>query len=116
VPEPVRPMLEDLRRAIREAAPGATETISYRMPAYRLDGYLLYFAAFKGHVGLYAMPGAMRKFRKELAPFEKSKGTVRFPIGEPIPVGLIKRIVRFRVAENRARVLARTGRRGTRKR
>ncbi|MGZ4886556.1 MAG: iron chaperone [Candidatus Aminicenantales bacterium] len=98
-PKDVRILLKILRKAIRLSAPGAEETISYQMPAFRLHGILVYFAAFKNHIGFYPTSSAIEAFKKELSPFETSKGTVRFPLDKPIPVALVKRIVRYRVKE-----------------
>jgi uncharacterized protein YdhG (YjbR/CyaY superfamily) len=100
-PPHVQEILEEIRMTIRRAAPGAEETISYRIPTLKLDGPLIYFAAYKSHIGLYPMTtGTKEKFKKELSAYEGSKGTVRFPLDEPIPYTLISRIVRFRVKEN----------------
>lgn len=101
-PEEVRLKLEGLRAAIRSAAPNAEERISYRMPAFFLEGPLIYFAAFKDHIGFFPTPSGVRAFRRELADFATSTGTVRFPLDKPLPLGLVKRIVRFRVRENRS--------------
>jgi uncharacterized protein YdhG (YjbR/CyaY superfamily) len=102
-PKNVQDILEELRRTIREAAPEATETISYGMPAFKLDGPLVYFAAHKNHIGFYPTPSGTSAFEKELLPYKRSKGTVQFPITEPIPFDLVKKIVKFRVKEDRAR-------------
>ena len=99
-PGKVRILLETMRMAIRLSAPEAEETISYQMPAYRLNGILVYFAAFKNHIGFYPTASAIEAFKDELSSFDTSKGTVRFPLGKPIPIALVKRIVKFRVKEN----------------
>lgn len=99
-PETVRAM-EQVRAAILEAAPGATESISYRMPAYRLDGPLVYFAAYRNHIGFYPMPSAIEAFRQDLSVYKCAKGSVQFPLNKPMPLKLIARMVAFRVAENR---------------
>lgn len=99
-PAEIRERLEKVRKAIRKAAPAAEERISYQMPAFFLDGVLVYFAAFKKHIGFYPRNTAIRKFKKELAPYTGAKCTVRFPFDKPIPAGLIGRIVKFRVREN----------------
>ncbi len=80
------------------------------MPAYALDGMLTFFAAFEKHVSIFPGPSGIEKFKKELAPYGTSKGTVRFPLGAPVPYGLITRIVKFRVKENLARAEARSRR------
>lgn len=99
-PPEVRRKLEALRAAIREAAPDATEKIAYRMPAYLQDGPLVYFAAFREHIGLYPFPDALGTFAERLAPYPQGKGSVRFPLTGDPPYDLVKEIVRFRVAEN----------------
>jgi uncharacterized protein YdhG (YjbR/CyaY superfamily) len=105
-PDDVRKRLALVRAAVLRAAPRAEERISYRIPAYFLDGALVYFAGFKGHIGLYPITGAVRKaLAAELAPFAApgAKATVRFPHDRPIPRGLIGRIVKLRARENRER-------------
>ena len=100
-PNNVQEILEQVRMTIREAAPDAEETISYQIPTFTLKGeYLVYFAAYKKHIGLYPAPRGIERFKKELSLYEGGKGTVRFPLDKPIPFGLIKRIVRFRAKEN----------------
>jgi len=99
-PESVRSKLEELRKVIREEAPDATERISYRMPTFYLIGNLVHFAAYAKHIGFYPAPSGIDGFREELARYATSKGAIRFPIDEPLPLDLIRRIVRFRVAEN----------------
>ena len=106
-PPDVRAILRKMRATIRKAAPGAEERISWGVPAYALDGMLTFFAAFEKHVSIFPGPSGIEKFRKELAAYETSKGTVRFPLGKPIPYGLIARIVKFRVKENRVRAESR---------
>ena len=105
-PPEVRAVLRKMRATIRKAAPEAEERISWGMPAYALDGMLTFFAAFEKHVSLFPGPDGIEKFKKELASYETSKGTVRFPLGTPMPYGLITRIVKFRAKENRARAEA----------
>lgn len=102
-PEDVRPKLEKLRRAIRSAAPEAEETISYRMPAFRLNGPLVYFAAFKTHFGFFPTSSPIPVFKAALASYETSKGTIRFPLDRPIPFDLVKKIVGYKVKENSSR-------------
>jgi uncharacterized protein YdhG (YjbR/CyaY superfamily) len=99
-PEDVQAILQDMRATIRAAAPDAEERISYQMPAFALNGILVYFAALKNHIGFYPTSSGIEAFRQELSAYEGSKGAVRFPIGEPLPKDLITRIVRYRVAEN----------------
>ena len=99
-PEDVQERLIKLRQVIVEAAPNATETISYRMPTFRLKGNLVHFAAFKKHIGFYPTPSAISAFEKELASYHTSKGAVQFPFDKPIPYELIREIVKYRVKEN----------------
>jgi uncharacterized protein YdhG (YjbR/CyaY superfamily) len=99
-PKDVQDLLERMRLAIREAAPEAEETISYQMPTFKLNGNLVHFAAFKHHIGLYPTPSGTEAFKKELAPYESGKGSIKFPMDKPIPLDLVKRIVEFRVKEN----------------
>lgn len=99
-PNEVQELLEKIRVTIRKAAPGAKEIISYQMPAFHLKGNLVYFAAFKKHIGFYPTASEVEKFKKPLAAYDGSKGTVRFPYDQPVPFGLITKIVQFRVREN----------------
>jgi uncharacterized protein YdhG (YjbR/CyaY superfamily) len=104
VPPKFRKELQKLRRTIRAAAPGAEETISYGMPAFRLDGMLVYYAAFKDHLSFFVGSAKTRtQFAEEFKPFESGRGTLRFTPDQPIPPGLVRRVVKARVAENRAR-------------
>ena len=102
-PAGIRAILEELRAAIRAAAPDAEERISYQMPAFALHGNLVYFAAAKNHIGFYPTSSGIAAFQQELSAYEGSKGAVRFPIGQPLPLDLIRRMVEFRVAENLSR-------------
>ncbi len=102
-PPPVRAKLEQLREAIRKAAPDAEEVISYQMPAYRLAGPLVYFAGYRHHVGFYAGAAVVAEFHAEVSKFKWSKGTVQFPLEGPLPLRLISRIVKFRVQQNLAK-------------
>lgn len=96
----IRPTLTKLREVIRKAAPNAEEGIGYGMPAYKLHGPLAYFAAYKNHYALYAMPVATAAFKERLQKYKTSKGTIQFPIDEPVPVTLVADIIKFRVQEN----------------
>ena len=95
--------LEQLRDTIHKAAPEARETISYGIPTFTLHGNLVHFAAYNKHIGFYPTSSGIEAFRQELSEFEISKGTVRFPIGKKLPLGLVSNIVKFRVAENLTR-------------
>jgi len=101
-PEEVREKLEKLRGVIRAAAPGAEEAIAYGIPTFRLRGNLVHFAAFKDHISFFPTSSPIPVFQKELASYKLSKGTVQFPLDRPIPFGLVKKIVRFRVKEIQA--------------
>lgn len=96
----IRVRLEKMRHVIRTAAPDAEEGIGYGMPAYKLNGPLVYFAAFANHVGFYATPQGHEAFVEELAGYKQGKGSVQFPHERPLPLLLIERIVRFKVANN----------------
>ncbi len=100
-PGDIKKILESLRATIKAAAPGAEERISYQMPAFYLAGNLVYFAAFKNHIGFFPTSSGIAAFKRELGPYACSKGTVRFPFDKPLPLALIRRIVKFRVAENK---------------
>jgi uncharacterized protein YdhG (YjbR/CyaY superfamily) len=102
-PESIQNILEKIRQTIHKAAPEAVETISYSMPAFRQNGPLVYYAAFKNHIGFYPTPSAIGEFRAELSRYKSSKGAVQFPLAEPVPFDLIEKIVRFRVKENLAK-------------
>ncbi|MDP5229845.1 MAG: DUF1801 domain-containing protein [Cellulophaga sp.] len=96
----VQLVLQLLRRAIKEAVPDAMETISYKMPAFKFHGILVYYAAYKKHIGFYALPTAHTKFQKELSSYKIGKGSVQFPLDKPLPLALIKKMVIFRAEEN----------------
>jgi uncharacterized protein YdhG (YjbR/CyaY superfamily) len=103
-PPAVRKTLQTLRQIIRKAAPDAEEAISYQIPTFVLGGEsLVHFAAFKNHIGLYPRKATIAKFKKELSRYEQAKGTIRFPLDKPLPLGLITRIVKFRVKEEGAK-------------
>lgn len=100
-PEEVQKILKKVRTTIRQTAPEAEETISYQIPTFKLNGtYLIYFAGFKNHISLYPAPRGAEEFKKELSAYEGGKGTVQFPLDQPIPYDLIKRIVKFKIQEN----------------
>lgn len=101
-PPDVRRKLQQVRAAIRKAAPRAEEAIKYGIPTFVLNGNLVHFAAFKNHIGFYPAPSGIEKFRSELSRYESAKGSVQFPLAQPMPLPLIARIVKFRVKEARA--------------
>ncbi len=99
-PAEIQKILEEIRATIKAAAPEAEEKISYQMPTFTLKGNLVHFAAFKKHIGFYPVPTGIEKFKKELSVYQGSKGSVQFPLDQPIPYNLIGKIVKFRVKEN----------------
>jgi len=99
-PEEVQQILLKIRAVIKESAPNAVEKISYQMPAFHLKGYLVGFAFHMRHIGLYPTPSGIEAFKEELSAYKSSKGAVQFPLDEPMPLELISKIVKFRVAEN----------------
>jgi uncharacterized protein YdhG (YjbR/CyaY superfamily) len=99
-PEEVKVILSELRSTIRQAAPQAIEKISYQMPTFYYHGNLVHFAAFKNHIGFYPTPSGIAAYREDLKKYKSAKGSVQFPIDEPLPLKLIARIVKFRVSEN----------------
>ncbi len=107
-PEDIQTILQQVRMTIRKAAPEAEETIKYRMPTFLYHGNLVYFAGFKNHVGFYPIPTGIEKFKKELSKYKTAKGSVQFPLDQPMPLGLIRRIVLFRVKENLAKEKAKS--------
>lgn len=96
----IQDILEKIRGVIKVAAPEATEKISYQMPTFVLHGNLVHFAAYKNHIGLYPAPSGIEAFKVQLSPYKGAKGSIRFPLDEPIPYELIGEIVKYRVAEN----------------
>ena len=101
-PKETQTILEQIRATIKKAAPGTEETISYGIPAFTIGGkYLVYFAAYKNHIGLYPVPGATNDFEKDFSSYKTSgKGTIQFPLDKPMPLKLIIKIVKFRLKEN----------------
>ncbi|MEO5999531.1 MAG: DUF1801 domain-containing protein [Chitinophagaceae bacterium] len=99
-PKNVQKMLEDLRKTIRKAAPDAEETIGYAIPTFKLKGNLVHFAGYKNHIGFYPAPSGIEEFDKELSVYKGSKGSIQFPIDQPLPLDLVSRIVKFRVKKN----------------
>lgn len=99
-PANVQGILNELRQTIKEVAPEAQETINYQIPTFALNGNLVHFAAFQNHIGFYPTPSGMEAFKKELSAYKTAKGSVQFPIDQPLPLALIRRIVEYRVKEN----------------
>jgi uncharacterized protein YdhG (YjbR/CyaY superfamily) len=99
-PKEVQQRLQKLRMTVKKAAPQAKEKISYGIPAFTLNGMLVWFAAFKNHIGFYPRTSAIAAFKKELSAYKGAKGSVQFPFDKPLPLPLISRIVKFRVKEN----------------
>ena len=103
-PERIQEILQKIRATIKKAAPEAEETISYKMPAFNLQGHpLVYFAGCKKHIGFYPAPIGRDEFKEEIAPYESGKGTLQFPLDQPIPYKLITKVVKFHARENLAR-------------
>ncbi len=99
-PTEIQRMLQSIRQSIQQACPKATETISYAIPTFKLNGkFLVYFAAFKTHIGFYATPTGHAEFEEDLSAYKQGKGSVQFPLDKPMPLNLIKRIVKFREKE-----------------
>ena len=105
-PPNIQAILEQIRLTIHQAAPEAQEAISYQMPTFKLKGNLVHFAAFQNHIGFYPAPTGIEQFSDELSRYAGGKGSVRFPLDQPIPYDLIRRIVLFRVQENLDRAAA----------
>ena len=105
-PENVQEILQEIRQTIHKAAPKAEEAISYQIPTFKLNGNLVHFAAWKNHIGFYPTPSGTKEFEKELSKYHRAKGSVQFPLDEPMPLSLISRIVKYRVKanENKAKV------------
>jgi len=108
-PPEIQRRMQAIRQTIRKAAPDAEECISYAIPAYKLNGPLVYFAGFKNHIGFYPVPSGIKAFEKELATYHSSKATVQFPHKDPIPLDLIGRIVKYRMQENGAKASKKSG-------
>ncbi|MGO4773781.1 iron chaperone [Flavobacterium sp. W22_SRS_FK3] len=103
-PNDVQEILERVRMTIQKAAPDAKEKISYSMPAFEQNGIVVYFAAYKNHIGLYALPDGHAAFKNELSKYKSGKGSVQFPLNQPVPLDLIAKIVKYRVHENLEKV------------
>lgn len=108
-PAETQDVLNELRSLIREGAPDATETISYAIPTFDLNGrHLVHFAGYAHHVGLYPTPSGLKEFKDDLAPYKSGKGSVQFPLGQPLPTDLVRRIVAFRLEEARRKTSSKT--------
>lgn len=105
-PPEVQAILEKIRGIVREAAPDAEEAIKYQIPTFVLGGNLVHFAAFERHIGLYPTPSGITQFKEELSRYHTAKGSIQFPLDAAIPYALIKKIVKFRVKENREKLAA----------
>ncbi len=103
-PKDVQDILEKIRGVVKDAAPDAQEAIKYQIPTFVLNGNLVHFAAFQKHIGFYPTPSGIEQFKGELSAYHSAKGSVQFPLDAPIPFTLIKKIVKFRVTENRAKL------------
>ena len=99
-PPEIQSILQELRSTIQTAAPDATEKISYQMPTFYLKGNLVHFAALKNHIGFYPTPSGIQAFKRESSMYKSTKGALNFPLDKPLPLKLISKIVKFRVAEN----------------
>ncbi len=99
-PKNIQSLLQELRNIIRKAAPEAEERISYKMPAFYQKGILVYFAAFKNHIGFFPTASGIAAFENELSEYKTSKGTIQFPLDKPLPPDLVSRIVKFRIGQN----------------
>lgn len=99
-PKEIQKLLVQVRAAINKAAPKAEEVISYRMPAFKLNGMLVWFAGYSKHIGFYPRVSGIEAYKKELSIYKGAKGSVQFPLDKPLPLGLITKIVKFRVHEN----------------
>lgn len=105
-PNDTQKKLKQMRATIKKAAPKAEELISYNMPAFKLNGMLVYYAAYKKHIGFYPTGSGIAAFKKELSVYKGAKGSVQFPLDKPIPLNIITKIVKHRVKENAARAKA----------
>jgi uncharacterized protein YdhG (YjbR/CyaY superfamily) len=99
-PKETQLLLSEMRETISKAAPAAEEIISYGMPAFKLNGVLVYFAGYKNHIGFYPTASGIEQFKKEISKYKNAKGSVQFPLDQNLPLNLISRIVKFRVSEN----------------
>ena len=103
-PKELQVLLEKMRTIIHKAAPKAEEAMAYGIPTFKMNGNLVHFGGYKNHIGFYPAPSGIEAFKKELAKYEGSKGTIRFPLDKPLPATLITQVVKFRVAKNLGKV------------
>lgn len=96
----IQKILEQIRATVKIAAPDAEETIKYAMPTFTLNGNLVYFAAFRNHIGFYPVPTRNKAFEKEFSVYKTGRGSIQFPLDQPMPLSLITKIVKFRIKEN----------------
>lgn len=108
-PLPAKAALQNIRKTIKAAAPKAEELISYGIAGYKYHGMLIYFAGFTNHVSVYPAPRTAERFKKELTGYKGGKGTVQFPLDKPIPLDLVKRIVKYRMKQNEEKAAAKSG-------
>jgi uncharacterized protein YdhG (YjbR/CyaY superfamily) len=113
-PPHIQEILQKIRQIIRAAAPQAQETINYQMPTFTLEGNLVHFAAYQNHIGFYPIPSGIEAFKDELSAYKSGKGSAQFPLDQPIPYDLIRRIVEFRVKENQDKAAAKAKKRPAR--
>ena len=109
-PKNIQKILEEMRATIKAAAPDAEEKISYQMPTFFLKGNLVHFAAHTKHIGFYPTPGGIEAFKEELSIYESAKGSVQFPLDKPLPLKLVSKIVKYRVAENLKKAASKSNR------
>jgi uncharacterized protein YdhG (YjbR/CyaY superfamily) len=102
-PAPIKAKLKEMKKIIQEAAPEAEEVISYNMPAFKMNGVLVYYAGYKEHIGFYPTGSGIAAFKKEIEGYKNSKGAVQFPLDEPLPAALITKMVKYRVKEDKAK-------------
>lgn len=110
-PAATKAKLKELRAAIKKAAPQAEESISYNIPAFKLNGMLVYYAGYKEHIGFYPTPSGIEAFKKELSVYKGAKGSVQFPLDKPLPLALVTKIVKYRVKENLEKAGTKTAKR-----
>lgn len=114
-PQDIQKILQQVRATVRKAAPKAEEAIRYAMPAFLQDGHLVLFAAFKNHIGFFPAPTGVASFKTALAPYKTGKGSVQFPLDQPMPVGLITNIVKYRIRKNAEAAGAKVARKATKR-